>query len=107
MTWDELENSIRQAINVEVDNATDELLIDFKLEEPVDTGRSRNAWHKVTIPTLDGISYQVINDATSDKGFHYPQLLFNGSSKQLPLGHWPTFDSWLIGLNQRLTQINI
>ncbi len=108
MTWDALETKITQEITRAVDQATLELTEEFRQEEPVDTGRSKNAWTRITIPTLDGISYQVINPAVDPKtGYHYPADLFNGYSKQLPQGHWPTFDSWLIRLQNDLQNINL
>ncbi len=103
MTWDQLEASIATAIDEVVDTNTQQLNQEFKAEEPIATGASKAGWIRLT--TANG--YQVVNPVTSASGFHYPQLLFDGSSEQLPLGHYPTYFVFLERLRNDLENINI
>jgi hypothetical protein len=93
--YDDIIKMARRNIYADLENRLQTLKEDFRNEEPVDTGRSKASWHIVKHQN----SLELINDAKDPiTGMHYPHLLFNGWSKQLPLGHWPTYYSWIASL---------
>jgi len=101
MTFNELENQITQDIVDVVSRETRNLRDMLAREEPVDTGKSRAGWERIK----SGMTFSVVNPVTSENGFHYPQLLWGGSSQQLPLGHDPTYQRWLLNLETSLEGI--
>ena len=93
--YDDIIKMARREIYADLNARMYDLEASFKKEEPVDTGRSKAAWRVEN--HFNNI--KLINDAKDPiTGMHYPHLLFNGWSKQLPLGHWPTYNSWIASL---------
>ena len=103
MTWEQAEASILASLDNVLDNSVTELTQNIKMEAPVDTGKSKAGYQKITVSN----GYAMINQVFAPDGFNYVEQLWFGWSQQLPQGHYPTLIKFKVKLMYDLETMNL
>ncbi len=105
MKLEHFQKYISVKINRVIKDSVGELTAQIREEAPVASGKSR-AGYKMT-KTDKG--WAMTNDVTGDGpgNYNYVVGLWNGLSRQLPQGHFPTLIKWRATLMQNLKELDI